>query len=79
MQGSRGSGILGYLALFTSFGTLLCCALPLLFVLLGLGATVASVVSSAGWPAWALPSWWYTSWRKHTVFIRCSSPHHQCT
>jgi len=49
MQGSRGSGILGYLALFTSFGTLLCCALPLLFVLLGLGATVASVVSSAPW------------------------------
>ncbi len=40
-------GILGYLSLFTSLGTLLCCALPALFVLLGLGATVASVVSSA--------------------------------
>jgi hypothetical protein len=29
--------------------TLLCCALPSLLVLLGLGATVASVVSAAPW------------------------------
>ena len=46
--GSR-SAVLGYLSLFTSFGTLLCCALPSLLVLLGLGATVASVVSSVPW------------------------------
>jgi hypothetical protein len=45
----RTEGLLGYLSLFTSVGTLLCCALPALFVLLGLGATVASVVSSAPW------------------------------
>lgn len=45
----RADGILGYLSLFTSFGTLLCCALPALFVLLGLGATVASVASSVPW------------------------------
>lgn len=38
-------GMLSYLSLFTSFGTLLCCALPSLLVLIGLGATVASVVS----------------------------------
>jgi mercuric ion transport protein len=46
--GSR-STLLGYLSLFTSFGTLLCCALPSLLVLLGLGATVASVLSSVPW------------------------------
>ncbi len=43
------SGILSYLSLFTSFGTLLCCALPSLFVLFGLGATVASVLSNLPW------------------------------
>src|ERR1700682_2717722 len=46
--GSR-SVLLGYLSLFTSFGTLLCCALPSLLVLLGLGATVASFLSAAPW------------------------------
>lgn len=45
----QAGGLLGYLSLFTSLGTLLCCALPALFVLAGLGATVASVVSSAPW------------------------------
>jgi len=45
----QAGGLLGYLSLFTSLGTLLCCALPALFVLLGLGATVASIVSSAPW------------------------------
>jgi hypothetical protein len=45
----RAEGFVGYLSLFTSLGTLLCCALPALFVLVGLGATVASVVSSAPW------------------------------
>jgi hypothetical protein len=45
----RGDGLLGYLSLFTSVSTLLCCALPSLFVLLGLGATVALVVSAAPW------------------------------
>jgi mercuric ion transport protein len=46
--GSR-SAVLGYLSLFTSFGTLLCCALPSLLVLLGLGATVSSVLLSVPW------------------------------
>jgi mercuric ion transport protein len=45
----RTSGVLSYLSLFTSFGTLLCCALPSLLVLLGLGATVASVLSEVPW------------------------------
>jgi len=47
--GARRSGLLNYLSLFTSLGTLLCCALPSLLVLLGLGATVASVLSSLPW------------------------------
>src|SRR5258705_4344550 len=40
---------LSYLSLFTSVGTLLCCALPSLLVLLGLGASVASMLSSVPW------------------------------
>jgi len=46
--GKNGSR-LGYLSLFTSLGTLICCALPSLLVLLGLGATVASLLSAAPW------------------------------
>jgi len=41
--------VLSYLSLFTSFGTLVCCALPSLLVLFGLGATVASFLSAAPW------------------------------
>jgi mercuric ion transport protein len=36
---------LGWLALFTSTGTLICCALPILLVTLGFGAVVASLTS----------------------------------
>ena len=56
------SGALSYLSLFTSLGTLLCCALPSLLVLLGLGATVASVLSVAPWLV-------TMSRHKHWVFI----------
>jgi mercuric ion transport protein len=41
--------LVGYLALFSSLGTLVCCALPALLVLLGFGATVASLLSAAPW------------------------------
>ncbi len=41
--------VFGYLSLFTSLSTLLCCALPSLLVLFGLGATVASFLSAAPW------------------------------
>jgi hypothetical protein len=41
--------ILSYLGLFTSVGTLVCCALPSLLVLLGLGATVASMLANVPW------------------------------
>ncbi len=38
---------LGWLALFTSTGTLICCALPIALVTLGLGATVAAISSNS--------------------------------
>jgi len=41
--------LLTYASLFGSLGTLLCCALPSLLVLFGLGATVASFLSAAPW------------------------------
>ncbi len=40
---------LSYFSLFSSIGTLLCCALPSLLVLIGLGATVASFLSAVPW------------------------------
>ena len=46
---SRRSSLLNYFSLFSSFSTLLCCALPSVLVLLGLGTTVASVLSAAPW------------------------------
>lgn len=39
----------GYLSLFASLGTLVCCALPSLLVLVGLGATMASLLSAVPW------------------------------
>jgi mercuric ion transport protein len=41
--------LLSYFSLFTSVGTLLCCALPSLLVLAGLGASVASTLSALPW------------------------------
>lgn|SRR5689334_11721163 len=43
------SAVLSYFSLFTSLGTLLCCALPSLLVLFGLGASVASMLSFLPW------------------------------
>lgn len=56
------SGALSYLSLFTSLGTLVCCALPSLLVLLGLGATVATVLTEVPWLV-------TLSHHKHWVFI----------
>ena len=41
--------VLSYFSLFTSLSTLLCCALPSLLVLFGLGASVASMLSFLPW------------------------------
>lgn len=46
---SRRSSLLNYFSLFSSFGTLLCCALPSVLVLIGMGATVASLLSAMPW------------------------------
>jgi hypothetical protein len=43
------SSLLNYFSLFTSLSTLLCCALPSLLVLFGLGASVASALSFMPW------------------------------
>jgi hypothetical protein len=45
---TSGRGVV-WSALAVSVGTLVCCALPALLVLLGLGTTVAAVVSAAPW------------------------------
>jgi mercuric ion transport protein len=48
LTGKR-SAVLNYFSLFTSLSTLLCCALPSLLVLFGLGASVASMLSFIPW------------------------------
>jgi mercuric ion transport protein len=39
----------GWLALFTSMGTLLCCALPIFLVVMGFGAVVATITYQLPW------------------------------
>lgn len=41
--------IMPFFSLFTSVGTLVCCALPALFVTLGAGAALAGLVSNVPW------------------------------
>jgi mercuric ion transport protein len=60
----KRSAVLGYLSLFTSAGSLLCCALPSLLVLFGLGASVASMLSF-------LP--WLVTLSRHKVWTFCIS------
>jgi predicted membrane channel-forming protein YqfA (hemolysin III family) len=48
------------LSLFTSIGTLLCCALPALLVTLGMGAALAGFISVAPW---------ITVFSKYKIFI----------
>ena len=43
------SAVVSFLSLFTSFSTLICCALPALLVTLGMGASLAGLVSAAAW------------------------------
>jgi hypothetical protein len=46
---ARRAALLNYFSLFSSFSTLICCALPSVLVLLGMGTTVASLLSAAPW------------------------------
>ena len=49
IQRARRAALLNYFSLFSSFSTLICCALPSVLVLLGMGTTVASLLSTAPW------------------------------
>lgn len=53
---------LAFLSLFTSTGTLICCALPALLVALGAGAALSSVIS-------VLPGLVWVSEYKEVVFV----------
>jgi mercuric ion transport protein len=46
---ARRAALLNYFSLFSSFSTLVCCALPSVLVLLGMGTAVASLLSAAPW------------------------------
>ena len=48
-QRTRRAALLNYFSLFSSFSTLLCCALPSILVLVGMGTAVASLLSAAPW------------------------------
>jgi mercuric ion transport protein len=48
-QRVRRAALLNYFSLFSSFSTLICCALPSVLVLLGMGTAVASLLSAAPW------------------------------
>jgi hypothetical protein len=45
----KRAALLNYFSLFSSFSTLICCALPSVLVLLGMGTAVASLLSAAPW------------------------------
>jgi mercuric ion transport protein len=46
---AQRAALLNYFSLFSSFSTLICCALPSVLVLLGMGTAVASLLSAAPW------------------------------
>ncbi len=46
LESEKKQTSLTWLALFTTTGTLVCCAIPIVLVTLGMGATVASMVST---------------------------------
>lgn len=58
--------IINFFALFSSFSTLLCCALPTLFVTIGMGATVAGLVGT-------FPQIVWLSERKVYLFLFCGA------
>ncbi|HWF67106.1 MAG TPA: hypothetical protein VN670_07370 [Acidobacteriaceae bacterium] len=60
----RRAALLNYFSLFSSFSTLLCCALPSVLVLLGMGATLASLLS-------AMP--WLVTLSRHKIWTFCIS------
>ena len=49
MRRVRQASLMNYLSLFGSFSTLICCALPSIMVLFGMGAAVVSMLTAAPW------------------------------
>ena len=49
VQRAKRAALLNYFSLFSSFSTLICCALPSVLVLVGMGTAVASLLSAAPW------------------------------
>jgi hypothetical protein len=49
VERAKRAALLNYFSLFSSFSTLVCCALPSVLVLLGMGTAVASLLSAAPW------------------------------
>jgi hypothetical protein len=62
MDGLEKSRLASVLSLFTSGGTLVCCALPALLVTLGAGATLSSLIS-------AVPQLVTLSEHKESIFL----------
>ncbi len=48
----KGHVLVDTLGLFSSMGTMICCALPALFVVLGMGATFAGIISEVPQLVW---------------------------
>ncbi len=48
-RSTRSATLLNYFSLFGSLSTLICCAIPSVLVLLGMGTAVASLLSVAPW------------------------------
>jgi mercuric ion transport protein len=59
---AKRAALLNYFSLFSSFSTLICCALPSVLVLLGMGSAVASLLSAAPW---------LVSLSRHKIWIFC--------
>lgn len=52
MTSSRANRLISFLTLFSSTGTLICCALPALLVSLGMGAVLAGIAGSVPGLIW---------------------------
>lgn len=63
-SGRLKESLVGVAALFASTGTLVCCALPILLVALGLGSVVAGL--AADWP-------WLIALTRHKIWIFAGS------
>jgi len=52
LKGNKMKRFISFLTLFTSVGTLVCCALPALFLVLGMGAAFAGIIGNVPQLIW---------------------------